>query len=1060
MPQKQLSEKLQTLCAKSVLLLSVAACASANPVHLRCEYRENPLGIDQRTPHLSWQSDNSERDWRQSAYEILVATSAKALQPGKADVWDSQKRALDESVDIAYAGPKLESRHRYYWTVRVWDSAGRPSAWASPAWWEMGLLDASDWKAQWITRETPDESSGIHWIWEPGQDARGVAPGTVAVFRKTLSVTEKPMDAALFLVAKGNWSVRVNGADAGSKTEWHAFDRRDITDQLVVGSNLIEITVTVPPPPPFGPQAGPADKPQPAAMAALVRIVSPGGKIERVPTGDDWQVRLEKGSEWQKAAVVGDVNSNGNTFGTPGPLPQGAVALRRSFTLSGKVTSARLNMTALGSYAAFLNGRRVGDSHLTPGWTDFGKHVQYQIYDVSGLLKNGSNTLAALLGDGWFASPLTWIGDGYFFDRPPKRLIGQLEIQYDNGRQETIATDENWRSGASAILDSEIYKGEQYDARFDPQGWKESNFDDSHWQTATVLAPPKGQLIAEVSSPIKTVQIVKAQNITSPAPGAYVYDMGQNLAGNAILKVHGPSGTRVRLRFAEILNPDGSIYVKNLRNADATNIFVLRGQGDETFTPEFTFEGFRYVEVTGYPGKPTLSDLSAEVISSLPEDPTATIVTPNDTVNKMWTLGIWGQRSNFISIPTDCPQRDERLGWTGDAGVFWRTGSYNFNIDSFARKWMGDMRDAQTAAGAFPNVAPDVLPFFGNGAPGWGDAGVIVPWTTWLQYGDREIVTENWEAMERWMEFIHKANPDFIRKNEVGADFADWLAPDPNTPKDLVDTAYWALIAKMMNQMAHAIGKEADAQKYGALFEEINSAFQKAYVKESGVVGAGTQTGYVVALHVGLYPKALEPQLIGNLVAAIEKNDGHLSTGFLGTPFLLFALSDHGRADVAYRLLLTDSYPSWGYMIKKGATTWWERWNGDTGDPAMNSYNHYSFGSVVAWLYRSVAGIDAVPESPGFHEIVIHPQPDAHLPNAHSEYESVYGKIISEWTGTPAGPFLLKITIPANTRAKVLLPAIPNSKVTEKGHAVNATRDSDSYVVEVGSGTYEFKVSS
>ncbi len=1001
---------------KKAILFLIACTVSAAPVHLRCEYRNNPMGIDQHTPHLSWQSDNTERNWRQSAYQILVATNTKDLSLGKPDVWDSHKVSSDESVGIVYAGAKLESRKHYYWTVRVWDFAGKPSAWTPAASWEMGLLEPSDWQAKWITAQNPEDSAdraALQWIWQPGQDSSKVTPGTVATFRTNFDLSAKPTDAALLVLAKGDWQVKVNGSDAGSKTAWHSFDRRDITSQLIIGKNSVEITVTVPQPPQFGPGAGPPGTPQPAGLAALVKILQPDGKLLRL-------------SDWQNAARVGPLDASVQ-------IPQSASGFRHSFRITDRVTSARLYVTALGSYSAFLNGKPIGDSHLTPGWTDFSKHIQYQVYDVIDLLTNGENTLAALLGDGWFASPLTWIGDTYAFGKPPRRIIGQLEIQYASGKHSIIATDESWKTAPTGILNSEIYKGEQYDARLEPQGWKQAHFNDSKWSLAINSDAPTGQLVAQVDSPIKTIQTVKPETINSPAPGVYIFDMGQNLAGKAVLKAHGPTGTRVQLRFAEILNPDGTIYTKNLRNADATNVFVLRGTGEESFRPEFTFQGFRYVEVTGYPGKPTLESLSAEVISSLADEPTATIVTANPTVNQMWKLGIWGQRSNFISIPTDCPQRDERLGWTGDAGVFWRTGSYNFNIAPFTHKWMQDMRDGQDSEGAFPNVAPNVLASFGHGAPGWGDAGVIVPWTTWMQYGDRTVIDENWEAMERWMNFILKANPDFIRKNQTGADFADWLAPDPNTPKDLVDTAYWALVAKMMTEMAKAVGKEDDAQKYLALFENINQAFQKAYVKEDGTVGAGTQTGYVVALHAGLYPKTLDSALTNNLVAAIEKNGGHLSTGFLGTPFLLFALSDHGRADVAYKLLLNDSYPSWGYMIKKGATTWWERWNGDTGDPAMNSYNHYSFGSVVAWLYRSVGGIDTTNTGPGFHDIVIHPHPSEQLTHARAEYDSMYGKISTEWNSTR-----LKVTIPANTHAHVFLPSGKEE--------------------EIGSGIYDFKL--
>jgi alpha-L-rhamnosidase len=395
----------------------------------------------------------------------------------------------------------------------------------------------------------------------------------------------------------------------------------------------------------------------------------------------------------------------------------------------------------------------------------------------------------------------------------------------------------------------------------------------------------------------------------------------------------------------------------------------------------------------------------------------------------------------------------------GDAGVFWRTGTYNYDIAAFTQKFMDDVVDAQTAEGAFTNVAPDVLSGESSiGAPGWGDAGVIVPYTAWLQYGNLQLVREHWAAMEKWLAFLEKANPNYLREKGVGPNFGDWLAPDERTDKTLLGTAYWALVADMMSQMAHAIGREDDAKRYAEVYGKVRAAYQKAYIKEDGTVGTGTQTSYVVTLYTGLAPKALELRMVEYLVKDIEARQWHLSTGFLGTPFLLFTLSNHGRADVAYRLLLNDSYPSWGYMLAKGATTWWERWNGDTGDPSMNSYNHYAFGSVVAWVYRNVAGIDTTRSGPGFHEITVRPLRDARMDHAHGEYDSVYGKIVTDWKGKPGEPFTLQVRIPANTSAKVYLPAGAGASVTQDGQAVSAEQEDGAAVVKVGSGTYAFEV--
>ena len=1051
-----------------VALVGLSLSAAATPVHLRCEYLENPLGIDAATPHLSWQSDSAERNWKQVAYEVSVSSSDENLRGGKADVWDSGRVDSAESVGIAYRGPTLESRKRYFWKVRAWDATGHVSESMELAWWEMGLLQAADWKAKWIRWKNPEDEAdrqGIRWIWVSGQDALAAVPKTASKFRFTFKLAEKAKEGVLFLATRGDFVARVNGHEVDAKSRWTTFDRRDISDQLVVGENSIEVTVTAPEAPEFGPNAG--AKTTKAALAALVKITRANGKTIRYPTDEHWKANLDKTADWKPAHVVAELSDQ--RLGDPGELPQPAAYLRRTLGLSKNVQSARLYVTALGSYRMFLNGSQVGGDVLTPDFTDYRKRVLYQTYDVTSLLVNGDNVVGALLGDGWYGSGLTWVGMHFF--SPPGRFVAQLELNYADGSHETVVTDESWKASASPILRSDIYAGEIYDARLEQSGWEKSGFDDSRWKAAVAADAPKIVVSSQITAPARIISTLDPKGVTAVANGAYIFDMGQNMVGWVTLKVKGTAGTKVRLRFAEILNPDGTIYTANLRNADATDVYILRGVEEETFAPHFTFHGFRYVEVTGYPGTPALEAIKGDVVSSVSGDPVAKLTTSSDLVNQMWSIGIWGQRGNFLSIPTDCPQRDERLGWMGDAGVFWRTGSYNFDIASFSQKFIQDIVDAQTTQGAFTNVSPNTLPFGGGGtegtsawsegmvgAPGWGDAGVIVPWTTWVQYGDKAVIEENWDAMQRWMSFIQSRNPDFLRTKGVGPNFADWLAPDENTNKDLLATAYWALIANMMSQMAHAVGKEADAKRYDDIVGNIRSAFQRAYIKEDGTVGTGTQTSYVVALYTKMAPQALEPLLVEKLVKDIEARNWHLSTGFLGTPFLLFTLADHGRSDIAYRLLLNDTYPSWGYMLSKGATTWWERWNGDTGDPSMNSYNHYAFGSVIAWVYRYAAGIDTTPDSPGFKEIVVHPHLDARMMSARAEYESVYGTIVSDWKGTPTGPFSLKVTIPANTSAKVFLPATAGAHVTEDGSPVEAQTENGSYLIRIGAGSYNFEV--
>ena len=1026
------------------LSFALAAIAFANPVRLRCEYLENPLGIDSARPGLSWQSDVRERNWVQSAYEIRVATSVAGL--ARPDVWVSGKQISSESVDVAYAGPGLQSRQRYYWTVRVWDSHDKPSAWAQPAFWEMGLLEKGEWSAPWVMWRNPEDEAdraGIRWIWYPGEEPSSAQSGTIRTFSVSLNLQEIPRQAALFVLAKGDVRETVNGRDAGGKTRnWQTFDRREIRDLLRVGDNRVEIAVTA--------------KMGTPALAALLKITRVDGTLLRIPTSHDWM-----------SSKPGDIGPTGSPRPSQparelevdadmGPLRQPAALLRREFPVDRPLRRARIYATALGSYRLFLNGKRLRDDVLTPDFTDYRKRVLYQTYDVTALLTQGPNAVAAMLGDGWYASPLTWTGRRFFL--PTRALRVQLEIDYADGSRQSVVTDPAWKAASSAIVDSSIYGGEVYDARLEQPGWDKPGFDDSRWTAAVPYDAPAMLVSAQMSAPVHVNQTLAPKTLKQDPHGAWIYDLGQNMVGWATLRVRGPAGAMVRMRFAEILNPDGSIYRENLRNADATDIYTLRGGPAEIFAPHFTFHGFRYVEVTGYPGKPALADLTGEVANSLSDNPQGRVETASDLVNRMWLIGTWGQRGNFVSVPTDCPQRDERLGWMGDAGVFWRTGTYNFDVAAFSRKWMRDVSDAQTPAGAFTNVSPNVLPESPEGAPGWGDAGVIVPYTSWLQYGDKGILEENWGAMQRWMGYIEDGNSGFLRRKRLGPNFADWLAPDPNSRGDLIATAYWAMLARMMSQMAHALGRDDEAKRYDVLYESIRTAFQREWVRNDGTVGTGTQTSYVVALQAGLVPDALRTAAADKLVDEIRAHQWHLTTGFLGTPHLLFVLTDTGHADLAYRLLLNETYPSWGYMLSKGATTWWERWNGDTGDPAMNSFNHYAFGSVVAWVYRDVAGIDAVPSAPGFHEILIHPRLDAGMPHARAEYDSVYGRIISDWSRQPGAPFQLRITIPPNTTSRVVLPDIPNGVVSLDGKAVETKLEREGNVLETGSGTWLISV--
>jgi alpha-L-rhamnosidase len=715
--------------------------------------------------------------------------------------------------------------------------------------------------------------------------------------------------------------------------------------------------------------------------------------------------------------------------------------LRRSFRLSGAPVRARIYATALGSYRLTVNGKPAGPGTLLPDWTDYRYRLTYQTYDVTRLLQRGGNAMGVVLGAGWYAGRMGYSSKRYAYGPPPVRLLLELHLTYADGREEVIASDSVWRAAPGPILVSEIYDGEAYDARLEQPGWDRPGFDDRRWHGVIAASAPPATLQSQNIPPIEPTAPIHPKARWSPAPGTWVFDLGQNIAGWARLAVRGPRGTRVRMRFAEILDADGkNITQINLRSAKATDTYTLKGRGTETFEPHFTYHGFRYVEVTGYPGAPGLGAVTGIVArSALPE--TGEFQTSSPALNRLWENIRWTQRANLYSVPTDCPQRDERMGWMGDAQVFWRTASYVMDMAAFGEKWLADVRDAQHAAGCFPNYAPDFLGDRPCGAPGWADAGVIIPWTLWKHYGDTRVLAEQWDAIERYLAFIRDSNPDFLWRRGKTVQFGDWLPAGSTkswgeTNTDLIATAFWAYDAALTAEMARALRKDSSAAAYERLSARVRAAFDSAYVLPDGRVGAPfvnpdgvrtefTQTAYVLALRFGLVPDSLRASVVQHLADDIAAHGGHLTTGFLGSGYILPVLSEAGRDSVAFSLLLQESFPSWLYEVKHGATTIWERWNGDHGDPGMNSYSHYAFGAVGEWLYRYLAGIDEAAGSVGFGVIEIRPRWAAGLDSVRAVYRSPHGTIASAWRRLRNGSTEITVTIPANTTGRVVLPSGP-----------------------------------
>jgi alpha-L-rhamnosidase len=947
------------------------------PAELRVDELKTALGIDDPSPRFSWQLCDPTRGAKQTAYEIQVASSQELLRAGKTDVWDSGKIIGNTSVNVKYAGPALTAFTRYFWRVRVWNAEGKQYLPSKLAWWEMGLLSQTAWRGEWIGYETIEEhavrSAEAQWIASPDASLLAKEKTTEQNFAYRTSITlAKPIKyAALYATADATVSAWVNGAQvrAGERPTpsgflpWRKYVRTGVTDRLSVGVNTIAIEARH-----YGAQPEAA-----LPMIATLVVEYADGTTDTFGTGINWKAAVHAASGWQQRVFDDSSWKNAilrNVAGHPWDTER-VKALRHEFAVKSPVRSARLYATALGAYEMFVNGKRATEDVLAPGWTDYRETVRYQTYDVTNLVKTGSNVLGALLASGWYGSPLLWYQAPNNYGDTPPALRAQLRVEHNDGSVEWISTNTNWQASTTNILYSEIYDGESQDARLAQPGWNAAGFVAKGWQPAVAIHPQQIAIVAQDYPAIRVERILRPQSVTEPKPGLYVYDFGQNFAGVAQLSVQGRAGTVVRLRHAEVLNPDGTLYTDNLRTAKATDQFVLAGNGVEELKPEFTFHGFRYLEVTGLPSALPKEKIAGLVLHTAANF-TARLQTGSDMLNKLWSNILWGQRSNFVGLPTDCPQRDERLGWTADAEVFWKTASYNMDLASFSRKYAVDLRYSRGNTPYYGIYAPGVeQPNPGYGA-GWSDAGVIVPWTSWLQTGDTSIIEQNWAAMGKYLDAIEVANSDGLWQHNTGIAFGDWLSPEGKTDQALITTAYWAYDAALMRQMAHATGRSSDEQKYTKMFEKVRAAFQTRFIHDDGFIagatkrketdkGGDTQAGYVLALHMNLVPEQLRAAVARKLADKIGANHGLLGTGFLGTPYLLEELARNGQAALAYQLLLNTQYPSWGYMVEHGATTMWERWNGDQmhGDASMNSYNHYAYGAVADWLYRYAAGIDA-----------------------------------------------------------------------------------------------------
>ncbi len=884
---------------------------------LRCEYRLNPIGLNTRQPRISWKLQSDARGTLQAAYRLVVAADERFNEL----LWDSGRMESDRSAHVVPTGLEMASKKRYYYRVRAWNINGEDSGWSALAYWEMGLLAASEWQADWIS-----------------------AP------------------AALF-----------------------AEDS------------------------------------------------------EQVPM------------------------------------------LRKPFRVDGAVRSASIFATALGVYELELNGSRVSSDYFAPGWTSYDHRLQYQAYDVTAMLRQGENALGALLGNGWYKGYLGWIGEKALYgDRTA--LLLQLHIVMEDGLEVVIKSDNSWKAAGSPILMSEIYHGEIYDARLEQKGWSLAGYNDRDWQPVETITHTKEIIIAQENVPVRKIEELKPTELIRTPSGDTVIDMGQNMVGWVRFTVCGEAGREVEIHHAEILDREGNFYPGNIRKAKQTIRYILKGGEAETFEPHFTFQGFRYIRLTGFEEPVKLEDFTGVVLHSDMEI-TGSFSCSDPMVNQLQHNILWGMKGNFLDVPTDCPQRDERLGWTGDAQVFVRTAAYLANVAPFFTKWLGDLKVDQNAEGGVPFVVPDMLskgkpdpnfpPPFSSAA--WGDAAVICPWTIYVCYGDTRILESQYESMKAWVAYIRRQGDKEYLWN-TGFHFGDWLALDAKensylgaTDTDYVATAFYAYSVSIMQKTAAVLQRNEDAAHYAELYAGIRKAFNEEFVTPAGRLTVQTQTGQLLGLMFGLLDGRAQERAVQKLLDLLKENKYHLTTGFVGTPYLNHVLSGFGSSEVAYKLLFQQDYPSWLYQVSKGATTIWEHWDGIKEDGSfwsddMNSFNHYAYGAIGDWLYRSVAGIDTDEKGAGYKRIIIRPQPGEGLSWAEGSLETMYGTVRSRWEKAENGRMAIRVTIPANTTAEIVLPGAALETVKENGVLLeyaggisHAGPCDEGVRLEAGSGDYRFE---
>lgn len=1111
------------------------------PRRLRVESLVEPLGIDVREPRFSWEFVDARRGALQTAWQVLVASEPALLAKEEGDVWDSGKVEGRETNQIDYAGAPLAAGRSYHWVVRTWDRAGKASPWSAPARFGTGPREAGDWVAQWI---------GEARLEVPAQPESKAAPAKSAVPKGYHSAFAKKADDYSYVQLDFGEvtifdEIRIHPArpdgDASKPgvlfplqyriyvDDTEAFDRKYMRIHDHTWGDV--------------PNAGAA--PEIAKVGRFkvryLRIIPakmqevPGkgfayalGEIEVFDSGNNVtklaKLKVSDSLEedgWTSAALtdgilLGPASTADVTPAAPAPTAapaaNTAVNLREDFTVPAPVKRATLYASALGLYEATINGARVGDHRLAPGWTDYRVRVPFQAYDVTSLVREGPNAIGCVLADGWYAGRVGLAhivpngkSRGLYGAKP--RFLAQLEIERADGTKQIVATSSSWRvTNAGPIRAADLLDGETTDARNDLGNWDQPGFDETGWRPVDVGSEAKPKPFFQIQEPIRAVAKIPALSVVETKPGVFLYDFGENLSGVVRVRATGKFGAELVVRHGEARDADGSLYVANLRGALATDRHVLRGLPEgETFEPRFTCHGFRYAEISGLSAALPLDAVTAIVLST-DARPTGAFECSDAVMNAIWKNSERSLRANWVGLPTDCPQRDERLGWMGDILVYVNTGLFQRDLAASLAQWMGEVRLAQAKDGRFPDFAPhpyDPDARF-SGAPGWADAAIFVPFSAYVHHHDRRMIAEIVKPAWKWLEHVRSKNPSLVWKEARGNDYGDWLngnlfqfegwvAQGHEMPRDVFATAYFARSAELTARLAFIAGENELARRSQELADAIKAAFRTAFVAADGTIQGDTQAGYAIALDFDLLPDG-NPRIDAaeRLVDKIEAAGGALGTGFMSTRSAYLALSRFGHHELAVELARKTSFPSLGYTIQNGATSIWERMDGFVPgrgfqDVGMNSFNHYAFGSIGEWMVREVAGIQpdedryvssgsitltprrngkthSSAEGPrAFEHVTLRPRIEGGLTHARARYDSVVGRIESGWK-LEGKTLQYACTVPANSSATLELPAKEPAKVTEgatlaseASGVIYAGARNGRAIFELGAGSFEFR---